>query len=209
MFAIDPSSGVLTYTGSGENFEGFQTPASAYTLTVRARTSFASAHVTVTVRVTDVAEAPAAPAAPTFGRTTATSLTVNWLEPTNTGPAITDYDVRYREGTSGGWTSHDHTGTATTATIAGLTEGRSYQVQVRARNAEGASGWSASGAATPAPDTRAPALASAAIAGTALTLTYDEALDTGSVPVRTAFIVQWGNFNRTVSRVAVSGARWC
>ena len=161
--------------------------------------------IAVTISLTDVTEAPAAPAAPTFGRTTATSLTVNWLEPANTGPAITDYDVRYREGTSGGWTPHAHTGTERTATIAGLTEGRSYQVQVRARNAEGASGWSASGAATPAPDTRAPALASAAIAGTALTLTYDEALDTGSVPVRTAFIVQWGNFNRTVSRVAVSG----
>ena len=125
---------------------------------------------------------------------------MNWLEPANTGPAITDYDVQYREGTSGGWTSHDHTGTATTATIAGLTEGRSYQVQVRARNAEGASGWSASGAATPAPDTRAPVLASATIAGTELTLTYDEALDETSEPARIAFIGRWGNFNRTVSR---------
>ena len=79
-------------------------------------------------------------------------------------------------------------------------------MQVRARKSPRAtSGWSASGAATPAPDTRAPVLASATIAGTELTLTYDEALDETSEPARIAFIGRWGGFNRTVSEVEVSG----
>ncbi|MDE0194591.1 MAG: fibronectin type III domain-containing protein, partial [bacterium] len=108
VFAI-ASNGAITYTGSGENFEGFADPANAFTLTVRASDDHnASADVAVTVAVTDVeGEAPAAPAAPTFGRTTSTSLAVNWLEPANTGPAITDYDVWYREeGTSGSFIGH-------------------------------------------------------------------------------------------------------
>ena len=206
VFAINASSGVLTYTGSGENFESFRIPANAYTLTVRGRTRYASAHVTVTVRVTDVdTEAPSAPSAPTFGRTTETTLVVNWTEPANAGPAITDYDVQYREGASGSWMSHAHDGTATTATLTGLTEGRSYQVQVLAKNAEGSSPWSASGTATPAPDTTAPSLVSATIAERTLTLTYSEGLDTGSVPAAGAFSLRVDGFTRTPSSVSVSG----
>ena len=144
VFAIDSSSGAITYTGGGENHEA--TP--GISLTVRANDGIGNTAVTVTVTVTDEDEAPGAPAAPTFGSSTATSLVVNWRAPANAGPAITDYDVQYREGTSGGWTAHPHDGTARTTTIGSLTQGQSYEVQVRATNAEGTGGWSASGTAT-------------------------------------------------------------
>ena len=154
VFAIDGSTGEITYTGGGEDFEGFVTPASAFSLTVQASDGTASATVTVTVGVTDVdTEAPGAPAAPTVEAASTTSLSVSWSAPANTGPAISDYDVQYRKGASGDWTAHDHTGTATTTTITGLEASQSYQVQVKAKNAEGDSPWSASGAgSTNGPD---------------------------------------------------------
>ncbi len=104
---------------------------------------------TITVTVTDVAgEAPGKPAAPTVTPASVSSLSVNWSAPANAGPAITDYDVRYREGTSGGWSDGGHAGTAITATLTGLSENTSYQVQVRATNDEGTGSWSASGTGT-------------------------------------------------------------
>ena len=101
--------------------------------------------VTVNVTVTDVTEPPGKPAAPTVTGASGSRLSVSWSPPTNTEPAISGYGVRYREGNSGGWTSLDHTGTATAATISGLKAATSYQVQVRATNAEGDGAWSDSG----------------------------------------------------------------
>ena len=80
---------------------------------------------------------------------------MNWSAPSNAGPAITDYDVQYRAGTSGGWTDAGHAGTAVTATLAGLSENTSYQVQVRATNDEGTGSWSDSGS-TSSPGNNAP-----------------------------------------------------
>ena len=74
-----------------------------------------------------------------------TSLQVTWDEPENTGPPITDYDYRYRE-PSGSWTEVTNTTiTGTTVTISALTASTSYDVEVRATNAEGTSDWSNSG----------------------------------------------------------------
>ena len=71
------------------------------------------------------------------------SLTVEWMEPENTGSAITDYDVRYREvGSGGDFTDARHEGTARTATLTGLRPGTAYEVQVRATTATGTGAWS-------------------------------------------------------------------
>ena len=71
------------------------------------------------------------------------SLTVEWMEPENTGSAITDYDVRYREvGSGGDFTDARHEGTARTATLTGLRPGTAYEVQVRATTATGTGDWS-------------------------------------------------------------------
>ena len=88
---------------------------------------------------------PGKPPAPTVSVATPNSLTVEWMEPENTGPTITDYDVQYREGGSGGFTDAQHEGTALTATLTGLSPDTVYEVQVRARNATGTGAWSESG----------------------------------------------------------------
>ena len=122
--------------------------------------------------MTDVDEPPARPAAPTVTRTGTRSVTVAWHEPVNTGPPITDYDVRYR---SVGWAPHPHAGTLRTATITELTPATGYEVQVRASNAEGTGDWSPS-ARTRTHD--APRFA----AGDAITLTVAE-LHADAAPV--------------------------
>ena len=101
----------------------------------------------VTITITDVEEPPGRPAAPSVTAVdgTPTSLSVNWTTPSNTGPDIDNYDLQYREGTSGNWTDGPQNVSGTSETIPGLTESTSYQVQVLARNAEGDSPWSPSG----------------------------------------------------------------
>ena len=102
------------------------------------------AEQTFTVRVTNEREPPGIPKAPTFSGETADSLTVSWTEPDNTGPAISDYDVQYREEGTGSFIDGGHEGSARTATLTGLQEGTAYEVQVRATNGEGTGDWSAS-----------------------------------------------------------------
>ena len=60
LFAIDSGTGALSYQGAGEDYESGTT---SYELTVRASDGGLHSDVTVTVNVTDVAEAPA------FGQT--------------------------------------------------------------------------------------------------------------------------------------------
>ena len=120
----------------------------SYSVTLKAEDdNGGSDTLAVTITVTDVIEPPGRPAAPSVtavdGNTT--SLEVNWTAPSNTGPDIDNYDLRYREGTTGSWTNGPQNQPGTSATIPGLTESTSYQVQVLARNAEGDSPWSPSG----------------------------------------------------------------
>ena len=152
-FTIVASTGVLTFA-SAPNYED-ATDAdgdNAYVVLVRA-TSGAGARVTtadqtITVTVTDAdGEAPGVPAAPSVSAAGVTSVTVSWAPPANAGPAITDYDYQYRVKTPpGSWAEVTNTPiTAPPATIMMLAENTEYDVQVRATNAEGTSGWSESG----------------------------------------------------------------
>ena len=103
--------------------------------------------ITVTITVTDVDEPPGIPAAPTVSATAGsnTSLDVSWTAPTNTGPAIASYDLQYREGASGNFTNGPQNVTGTSAAIGSLAADTSYEVQVRATNAEGDGDWSVAG----------------------------------------------------------------
>ena len=105
------------------------------------------------------AGAPSAPAAPTLVSGNA-RLTVTWTAPADSGSPITDYDLRYSSNNGSSWTETDDTtpSTSTTATITSLTNGTTYQVQVRAGNANEDGAWSPSAtlkaglpAAPPAP----------------------------------------------------------
>ena len=133
-------------TKSGGTYDHETTP--SYSVTLKADDSNGGTDtLAVTITITDVEEPPGRPAAPSVTAVdgSPTSLSVNWTAPTNTGPAIDNYDLRYREGTSGSWTNGPQNQPGTSATIPGLTESTSYQVQVLARNAEDDSPWSPSG----------------------------------------------------------------
>ena len=69
-----------------------------------------------------------------------TALTVTWTAPT--GPAVASYDVQYRKSTEMNWTDGPQDQTRTRADITGLDADTFYDVQVRATNAAGDSGWS-------------------------------------------------------------------
>ena len=116
-----------------------------YTVEVRASDGTAFGSVTRTIIVTDLAEAPGKPDAPTVTASGSDALSVTWTVPANTGPAITDYDVQYRVGSSGGFTDAGYDGTDLSTTISGLSASTTYEVQVRATNDEGTGEWSDSG----------------------------------------------------------------
>ena len=145
VFDINPSTGAITVqvdAGSALDHEDED----EYTATVTASDGVNSATHNVTISVTDILEPPAAPATPTVTGASATSVTVNWTAPTNTGkPDINDYDVQFRISGATNWTSHSFTGTNTSTTISSLSAGTTYQVQVMAKNAEGDSDWSTAG----------------------------------------------------------------
>ena len=113
---------------------------SSYSVTVKVNDGTVNATKAVTISVTDVAEPPDRPAAPAVAAQPGAddSLNVSWSAPVNTGrPAIDDYNVRYRVGTTGSFTSHSFSGTGRSTTIGGLTADTEYEVQVQAHNPEG------------------------------------------------------------------------
>ena len=69
------------------------------------------------------------------------SLQVAWVAPSAGDRPITHYDLQYRAGTSGAWTLVEDI-TLTSYTVTGLTNGTSYQVQVRAVSEVGDGDWS-------------------------------------------------------------------
>ena len=148
-------------------------------------------------------------------------LTVTWRAAQSLGSTVTTYDVRYRREGTTGYTEPSgaewEIGRDTTLswTITGLTNGTTYEVSVRATNAIGNSGWSIRQLGTPVAavaDNTPPALAAtnpATVNGTALVLTYDEPLDTNSVPASSAFSVTVAGSTRALantSPVAISGS---
>ena len=153
QFAINSGTGALTFTTAPD----FEHPADAggnndYGVVVRATRGTGdeamTVEKTVTVIVIDVLEPPTAPALPTVKAASSRNLNVTWVAPANTGPAISDYDVQYRIGSSGDFIPVMHDGTGLTTTLTGLIPNTTYEVQVRAKNDEGYSDWSASGNGT-------------------------------------------------------------
>ena len=166
LTATDADSDTLTYTLEGADAASFDIVSGSGQIRTRTGVTYnheaKSTHtvvvkaddgnggtdtVTVTITVTDVDEPPGQPAAPTVSATagSTTSLDVTWTAPTNTGPAIASYDLQYRAGTSGNFTDGPQNVTGTSAAIGSLAADTSYEVQVRATNAEGDGDWSVAG----------------------------------------------------------------
>ena len=145
-FTVNTSTGQLR-TKAGVNYD--HEAKSQHLVTVKVVDGFGGTDtIAVTVNVTDRDEPPVKPAAPRVSATPEgpNTLFVEWTAPGNAGrPPIETYDVRYRKGTSGGWTDGPGDVTQTRATITGLDEASTYQVRVRAANAEGDGPWSDAG----------------------------------------------------------------
>ena len=143
QFVIASDTGELSFRDPPD----YEAPGdNEYVVTVEVRSGAGAreleAEQTFTIRVTDEREPPEVPEAPVISGETAESLQVSWSEPDNTGPAITDYDVQYREKGTGRFIDGDHQGPGRTLTLEDLEPGTVYEVQVRAKNDEGTSDWS-------------------------------------------------------------------
>ena len=150
-FTIDAAGGqIRVATGAALDHESRQSY--SVTVSVTGGTSSpdaqpgAAATVAVTIRVTDVDEAPPRPDAPSVVRSSSSptsELDVTWTAPDMTGrPPITAYDIGYREADGGGWTEWSLDASRTSTTITGLQAETTYHVRIRARNDEGESPWS-------------------------------------------------------------------
>ena len=153
-FTIVSSSGQIR-TKSPLDFETRQ----SYSVTVKVddgqKKTNSIAAKSVTITVDNVIEQPSAPAAPRVSGipSSTDSVRVTWDAPANTGTAITQYEVHYREVGSGlGFGRWTHFGIDRSTIITGLRAGTNYEVQVRARSTEGTSDWSSSGRGMPNPD---------------------------------------------------------
>ena len=120
-------------------------PDTEYEVQLRASSAAGDGDWSAAGTVRTRAPPPPAPDAPMVTETSATSVTVSWSAPTDDGPAITGYDLRYREGSDGEFTDGPQDVTGTSATIEGLSPDTAYEVQVRASNAAGDGDWSALG----------------------------------------------------------------
>ena len=134
-------------------------------------------------------------------------LLASWTAP-DSGPAPTGYTVQWKE-SGDDWADQDDVSeadvTGASHIIAGLTDGTEYAVRVIATTDDADSDPSVEVAATPA-ETTPPELSSATVDGATLTLAYDEQLDIGETPDRSAFAVAVAGNGRGVDTVAVSGS---
>ena len=165
--------------------------------------------VAVTITLANAVEIPLAPDMPAVAATSGstTSLDVRWRAPGNAGrPAITGYKLQYRQGGSGAWTAHAHSGTGTSTTLGSLATDTTYQVQVRALNADGDGPWSAAGSrstgAVAATVPGAPRGFTAAPDDARVTLSWSAPASDGGAPITT---YRYRHATRTMS---LSGAAW-
>ncbi len=137
-FAIDTNSGQLE-SKSPLNYES----KSSFSLSVSADDGYeGSVSVEVTINLVDVrGEVPEQPDQPTvFGGFE--QIGVSWTPPSNPGPAITGYEVRYGIKGSGSKVTVDFDGSQTMATLSEMHRGKKYLVSMRAINDDGVSPWS-------------------------------------------------------------------
>ena len=158
-----------------------------YTFQVRTLTSVGNSQGNPSVTETTLAAAATVPGAPTSLSATAqtggTSVELDWTAPSdNGGAAISDYDVRYQEGSTAGgtWTALGQT--TTSYTVSSLDKGTEYTFQVRAVNSVGDSAASSSDTTTTlttVPGAPTSLSATAETGGTSMALAWTAPTDTG------------------------------
>ena len=155
----------------------------------------------------DPAEAPGAPDSLEVVRYESGKLRASWDAP-DSDPAPTGYTVQWKE-SADSWADQDDVSEAnvkeTSHVITGLTDGVEYAVRVMARKGDAESTPFGEVAATPQ-ETEPPAPSSASVDGATLTIIFDEPLDPGETPAKSAFAVTARDVGWGVETVAVSGS---
>ena len=173
-FTFDTSSGQIK-TRAGENYD--YEARTSYSVTVAVIDGTVTVSSAVTINVTDQDEPPPVMNQPVVTATAnaTTSLEVSWTEPSNPGrPDIDSYDLQYRAGSTGGFSNGPQDETGSSAAIGNLTADTSYEVRVRATNAEGDGVWSPSGTGTTGRTTTATDTPGVTVSETALTVTEED-----------------------------------
>ena len=178
-----------------------------YNITVEAgdeNDKTAGLEVTVTVtNVTDVG----VPSNVRAARHASSQLRVFWNAP-DSGTPPTGYTVQWKK-SGADWTDEEHVSeepvTDTSHIIKGLTDGVQYDVRVIASKDATESAPSKEVSATPE-ETAPPTASSATVDGATLSIAFNEDLDSGEAPDKSAFAVTVEDNSRGVDAVAVSGS---
>ena len=155
----------------------------------------------------DPAQTPGSPNSLNVVRHESGKLMATWAAP-DSGSDPTGYTLQWKEA-GDGWETQDSVSQAdvkgTSHLITGLTDGVEYAVRVIASADDSESDPSTEATGTPR-ETTPPAPSAAAVDGATLTLTFNEALDAGQVPDKSAFAVAVAGSSRGVDTVTVAGS---
>ena len=151
--------------------------------------------------------APGAPNSLKVARHESGKLLASWNAP-DSGPAPTGYTLQWKE-SADDWDDADDVSEAsvkgTSHVITGLTDGVEYAMRVVAHKGDADGDPSGEVTATPQ-ETVPPSPSAASVDGATLTITFDEPLDAGETPDKSAFAVTVAGSNRGVDTVSVSGS---
>ena len=135
------------------------------------------------------------------------NLSTSWDAP-DSGPSPTGYTLQWKR-SGDDWAEPAEVSEAnvkgTSRVITGLTDGTEYAIRVISTTDNAESAPSGEVTATPR-ETVPPRPSAASVDGAALTLTFDEALDAGETPDKSAFAVTVAGSSRGVDTVSVSGS---
>ncbi len=154
---------------------------------------------------------PGAPGSVAANAAGSGKLAVSWSAPASDGGSpIEGYRIQWKSGSQQYDTSRQavvvDVAERNAHTIAGLTNGTEHSVRIVPYNQNG-DGASTEVTATPsATDTTAPELLRATADSAALVLTWNEALDTASVPAAETFSVTVASNDRAVDDVVITGS---
>jgi type II secretory pathway pseudopilin PulG len=157
----------------------------SYTFTVAAFNIVGTGTYSPASTALTVNAVPGAPAAPTATGASATSITVTWTAPTDTGTAISGYQINDTNTTTAATGTNVCSGstgsTSTTCTVTGLNTGQTYTFTVAAINSYGTGGYSSPSTAVAAGTANAPAQPTVSVHfGNTITVTWTAPTDTGT-----------------------------
>jgi large repetitive protein len=178
-----------------------------YYVKIKATNTQGSSEETSTQSVTPVA----APAAPTITNVTAgdQSLIVAFTANSANGSAITNYQYSTDNGTI--WTILDPSSTISPIVIPNITNGQTYQVKLKAMNAQGASVESSAQSGMPVAAPAAPTITSITAGDTSATINFTSGSSNGSAITNYQYSTNNGESwitqdpSSTISPIVVSG----